>query len=267
MAAVLKWIHWFSTDHGVAAMDFMAWTLLASGTFSILLGKKLTQRIAASLDALAERLSPAKIPELSRRIAVGVFGRIGFWVFGAIGVAALVFDIVEVVRAFQLAWSDAPTVGHGLAGLLVRLTQRYLGAHAEVSLIAGFVWAFKVCAVTLTIPAFCLGAMVALRQARKPGTAVEHNAWFERLAGATLKHQAGNEPPQQLMVALVGTLLLSTFAIGMAVVNVVLALLSRLVQGLLHIAAVFADRRRLQFVVTGLGALLKILVFVIKEYR
>lgn len=263
MSFVTAFLTWLSTDQGLETVEFISWVLLGLGSFAIVLGKKRTEKLAAFLDSVRERLSAERIPHLAKRLTLGPLGLVALWLCGIACVAALVFDVVEVCRAIHMAYRELPTDGQGLAGFLVRVTQNDLGSKNPIGVP---VWAMKASAATLTVPLFCFGAMVAIWLARRPAAARQYETWVERVSAAILKYQTEAALPNQILVALVGTVALAAFGIGMVAAWVALAILFMLLQTVLRAVSLFADRRRLQYGAAVAGALLKLLAFFITVF-
>jgi hypothetical protein len=272
---MLSLFRWLATDHGLATLDYLGWVLCGTGTIALLLGPKVTAGFAQFLDGIRAYLTPSRVAELSRRLILGVVGRVALGVFWVAMVGFLVFDAVEIFRAFHLADRGLPADRLGLAEFLLFISREYFVARTRPLPAVVMDWLIAATAPTLMPPMFCFGVIENLRAARGPRTETKTDGGRIREVvalwrAAFWRRQRKVNPLQQFYKAVVWTLLLFAREAGGLVgfaIHLVLIIVSYIGQALLLALVKLANRNSLKILVTALGFLLRTLAFLIKLSR
>jgi hypothetical protein len=230
---------WLLSEHGVATLEYVGGIFLGPEVLTILLGKRLTEQLSGLLSRVRTALNPVNTRIAAKRITIGPVT----WIALALCTSALIWIVVREIHDPRIA--------------------RLLSAND----IAFFPWLIKLAWLTLFNPLVCIGVAVGVYVTGSSKARESFNAWVERLGAGTFEAQQRRDLVQQLTVALVGSVALIGFSIGLFAGNLILVIVFHVVEKPLRALGFILDQDRLRRAVAVIGFFMITASFAIKLSR
>jgi hypothetical protein len=227
------------SEHGLATLEYVGGILLAPEVVTLVMGKRLTGRLSALLSGVRTALDPANVRAGATRITIGPVT----WIALALCTIALVWIVLDEIHDPQIL--------------------RLLSANDPTF----FPWLIKFAWLTLFKPLICIGVAVGvyITGSSKAGRNLMHGS--SPFGAGTRRAQQRRDVFQQLTVAIVGSVALLAFSVGLVAGNMILVIVFHLLEKPLRALGFMLDQEHLRRVVAIIGFSMFTAAFVIKMNR
>jgi hypothetical protein len=228
--------HWLHSEQGLAALEYVGSLLMGPEIITKLIGKRLVMRLSRFLMNIREMLNPPKGDTLAKRIASGpvAFIALSFSILAFVWIIILELQDPQIWRLFS---SNDPNI---------------------------FLWLIKMAWAVLFKPACCLGFTAGIFIAKSISADERFSTWLKSLQLKIFQYQMKRTLLQKIIVAIVLTIVLLAFSLGLMIGNIILIFFFLVLEKLISGLALILDQDLLRRLTAFTGFVMFTIPFIIK---